>query len=173
MQRMAGALARNKFKSFEIDGSLMRLVYTSRYDPNQLDGSDFTNIGQVSIQHNSSTNISGLLLCCDGVFCQILEGEPEVVYTLLNDKIAKDQRHYGIVVVKEEHGVKEYERLYSDWAMKTVDLVHCYNYLAQFMRTIIEAASKLECFQHRFDMSEQEAMEIICNSMKMHTSSTK
>nr|BAV14116.1 sensors of blue-light using FAD [Naegleria fowleri] len=165
--------ARNKFKSFEIEDSLVRLVYISRYDPNKLDSSELSKIAQVSIKNNSEKHISGLLLCCEGVFCQVLEGEPEVVHSLMHDKIVKDPRHYGIVIVREENGVKEYERFYSGWAMNTVDLIHCDNYLAQFVRRIIETASKLECFQqNRFDMSEQEVMEIICQSMKkIHKSS--
>src|ERR1700683_2215540 len=62
---------------------------------------------------NRDKGITGLLLYKDGCFMQFLEGAREDVLFLLN-KIKVDPRHHGVIVVlQDEHGVREF----SDWAM--------------------------------------------------------
>lgn len=62
---------------------------------------------------NSSIDVTGMLLHCEGSFFQVLEGEEEIVSTLYN-KISKDPRHEDIVkIIKEPIE----ERAFGEWSM--------------------------------------------------------
>lgn len=62
---------------------------------------------------NSTNNITGLLLYCDGDFIQTLEGD-EADVKLLYQKIHNDPRHTCIIKIAEGYHA---ERKFSDWSM--------------------------------------------------------
>jgi hypothetical protein len=65
---------------------------------------------------NAEKGITGALVYVDGVFLQILEGEPEAVQELMG-KISKDFRHETVIVLKEEAIPFA---SFSDWEMAYV-----------------------------------------------------
>ncbi len=66
-----------------------------------------------SRQWNIAHSITGILLYIDGDFLQVLEGKKENINDLF-EKIRRDKRHQGIIVVFEGNKVK---RDFPDWAM--------------------------------------------------------
>lgn len=72
---------------------LVQLIYTSSL----VDGSGRALAGIVgtAARFNKAHDITGMLICVDGVVIQALEGRPAVVQELF-DKIQADPRHRGI-----------------------------------------------------------------------------
>jgi len=65
---------------------------------------------------NKVADVTGLLVYVDGTFLQVLEGEQEVVSTLL-EKISKDRRHKDVKVVYKT-GIER--RTFNAWQMAYV-----------------------------------------------------
>lgn len=89
-----------------------RLIYTSRAAPN-LGDDDLSAILSTSRQWNSEHDITGVLVLVNGYFVQILEGESEAVYALV-DKIRRDLRNSDLEVINVRNVA---ERAFGDWAM--------------------------------------------------------
>lgn len=66
-----------------------------------------------SRQWNIAHSITGILLYIDGDFLQVLEGKKENIDCLF-EKIKRDKRHQGIIVVYEGEKVK---RDFPEWSM--------------------------------------------------------
>lgn len=66
-----------------------------------------------SRERNQGLGITGMLLCFDNRFMQLLEGEEEKVKLLYAD-ICKDDRHKQVFTLKQ--GLME-KRLFPDWSM--------------------------------------------------------
>lgn len=64
-------------------------------------------------QYNIAHSITGILLYIDGDFLQVLEGKKENIDCLF-EKIKRDKRHNGVLVVYEGKKVK---REFPEWAM--------------------------------------------------------
>jgi hypothetical protein len=69
-------------------------------------------------ERNVKAGITGMLLYKDGQFMQILEG-PESAVKATFDRISRDPRHHGIIVLLKE---KADERHFPDWSMAFRDL---------------------------------------------------
>ena len=67
--------------------------------------------------HNTTAEISGMLLHVDGVFFQVLEGEPAPVRALFA-QISKDDRHRNVLLLLE-HEIAA--RNFPDWSMGFFD----------------------------------------------------
>jgi hypothetical protein len=63
--------------------------------------------------NNQALGITGMLLYKDGNFMQFLEGPKEAVLSLM-DKIKRDPRHRGVIVLIQEERA---EREFADWEM--------------------------------------------------------
>jgi len=67
--------------------------------------------------HNTSVEVSGMLLHVDGAFLQVLEGEPGAVEALY-ERIAQDRRHARVTKLR----VRDVEeRNFPDWSMGFFD----------------------------------------------------
>jgi hypothetical protein len=66
-----------------------------------------------SRRNNAQSQITGMLLYCDGHFLQILEGDKTAV-TLTFDRIRADPRHHGVFKLDE---LVVQQRQFGDWAM--------------------------------------------------------
>jgi inorganic pyrophosphatase len=64
-----------------------------------------------SQKNNAQLGLTGMLLYSDGIFCQLLEGDPDNVGFLFN-KISKDDRHSHISVILDQNVP---ERLFAQW----------------------------------------------------------
>ncbi len=67
----------------------------------------------VSRIRNTMNNVTGMLLYKDGSFMQVLEGE-EAAITKTFDRIGKDSRHRGIIILCKE---KADSRSFDGWSM--------------------------------------------------------
>jgi len=65
---------------------------------------------------NDKKDVTGLLVFCDGVFLQIIEGEREIVVDLMK-KIEDDPRHKDIKVISD---IDVNARTFSAWRMAYV-----------------------------------------------------
>jgi len=76
-------------------------------------------IGKISVANNAKDNLTGALICFNGVFHQILEGAPGPLYQCF-ERIKADPRHQDIFIMDIQRNIPT--RLYSEWKMKTVIL---------------------------------------------------
>ncbi len=91
---------------------MYRIIYLSSAD-NSVDESELESLLNKSRINNESKDITGILLHIDGDFIQVLEGEEKLVIELYN-KISKDKRHRGIIMVSKGEVEK---RQFADWSM--------------------------------------------------------
>jgi hypothetical protein len=95
------------------------LFYCSMATREMLD-TDILDILRVSREKNARLKVTGLLVYQKRTkeFMQILEGEKQVIFELL-DTIRKDKRHDGLHLVYDG---KIPERSFKDWSMGFTDL---------------------------------------------------
>lgn len=116
---------------------MKRLTYISKFS-RPLSRQELEDIGNVSINNNQKTNITGVLLCSGGIFFQILEGDEDLV-DLVYEKILKDDRHTDIFCLKNEQNVAE--RMFPNWSMKTFILDENTDFLIQPIKTLLQTLS--------------------------------
>jgi hypothetical protein len=96
---------------------LFRMAYISTasksFDPMEL-----REMLKSSNVRNKEAGITGMLLYKDGQFMQVLEGPEEAVKATF-DRISRDSRHHGIIVLVK--GAVE-ERRFPGWSMAFRDL---------------------------------------------------
>lgn len=97
---------------------LSQLVYTSSATNRYVPFTDLTSILKGSRERNAKDDITGLLLYRDGSFAQFLEGPSSAVQATF-ERIAKDSRHRGVIVVLNRDVKK---RDFPDWRMGYRDL---------------------------------------------------
>jgi hypothetical protein len=66
-----------------------------------------------SRENNNALDITGMLLYRDGNFIQVLEGPEDVVMSLY-EKIRRDKRHFGIIILGQQPIT---ERQFPNWSM--------------------------------------------------------
>ena len=91
---------------------LFQLFYRSRSAEPITDGLVLDILG-ASRRNNAVVEVTGLLLCRDRFFLQLLEGQETNVRTLFQ-KIEKDDRHRDVKVVLETAADR---RIFSAWEM--------------------------------------------------------
>ncbi|KAL0480502.1 photoactivated adenylate cyclase subunit alpha [Acrasis kona] len=127
-------------------GPLKRLTYVSKFS-GPLSRAELIKIGEISIINNKFKNVSGILLSAEDVFYQVLEGLPQAVDETM-EKILKDKRHVNIKIVKEEFDVKEMERQFPMWSMRTIDLKdHAEQYFAQHLLKLVQTVGDCQTAQ--------------------------
>ncbi len=95
--------------------TLHRLIYRSRQTPAVCDDLDFE-VGQIirsAIRRNRDDNLTGLLVCFQGLFVQVLEGPQDRLWAAYG-RILKDTRHFEPTLI--EAGAAD-RRLFGDWTM--------------------------------------------------------
>src|SRR5580704_13094071 len=92
--------------------ALIQYVYASMAT-HKLEGEALRELVKNARANNARLEITGLLFYKNGSFMQVLEGE-EGKTTRLLEKIRKDTRHDGMVILRR-HGIQE--RAFPDWAM--------------------------------------------------------
>lgn len=94
------------------------LIYISQFS-HTLSEAEIVKLGDASRVRNSARGITGVLICLDETFFQILEGEKKVIDKLY-DSIKRDSRHKDIVcLVNEDVGNS---RLFPGQYMHTINL---------------------------------------------------
>ena len=91
---------------------MLQMLYVSGAAP-QMRHAEIEDILSASRRNNLRDGVTGMLLWADGVFIQILEGEPDTVRSLYR-RIQADDRHRNLMVVLEQAAEK---RLFSQWSM--------------------------------------------------------
>lgn len=91
---------------------MLQMLYVSGAS-RQLSDGEIQEILAVSRRNNLRDGVTGMLLSADGVFIQVLEGEPRTVRGLFG-RIQADNRHRNIMVVLEQAADK---RLFTQWSM--------------------------------------------------------
>ncbi|WP_372989913.1 BLUF domain-containing protein [Sulfitobacter sp.] len=95
---------------------MIRLLYFSTARAS-LSTSDVTDIVTLSQKKNAERGVTGALAFNGRNFCQLLEGDEQVVRGLVQD-IEKDQRHSGFKII-DEKAIDT--RHFADWSMLFVD----------------------------------------------------
>jgi adenylate cyclase len=84
-----------------------------------LSGAEIEAIGSVASARNREKGITGVLLCLNERFFQVLEGDEGEVDALYGI-IQGDPRHTSIVCLTMESAIAE--RFFPDWSMRTINL---------------------------------------------------
>lgn len=95
---------------------MQRLFFVSTAAPD-LSEIDISQIAKKASENNARLEITGALAFNGVNFAQILEGEPDIVSSLL-ETIKSDKRHTGMIVVDSK---TVSERAYDGWSMKRVE----------------------------------------------------
>lgn len=108
---------------------LERLVYRS----DAVDGSegpmDLSDVVAASVRNNGRHRITGALALQDGVFVQVLEGEPQAL-TALMAEIETDARHRNVRVLARW---PVQAQLFLGWAMVVVDTRKLSSHMAKLL----------------------------------------
>ena len=117
---------------------MKRIVYISKLSPNT-PSAEIQKIATVSSKNNEKIHITGILLYLGGFFFQVIEGETEQVESLYR-KILVDARHTDILCLKTEYDVTE--RLYPNWAMKTINLDEMTDVFIQPVKSLLKTVTE-------------------------------
>lgn len=113
---------------------MKRLTYISKF-ARSLTKREVGNIGNISQTNNSREGITGILLSCNGIFFQILEGEEDSIDRLY-EKILQDDRHNQILCLKSELNVTE--RSFPQWSMEVISLDENNDILMQPIKILLQ-----------------------------------
>ncbi len=117
---------------------MKRIIYISKLSPN-ISQQEIQKIADISSRNNEKKHITGVLLHLGGLFFQVIEGEIEQVESLYH-KILVDNRHMDMLCLKAEYDVKE--RLYPNWAMKTMNLDEVTDIFFQPIKTLLQTVTE-------------------------------
>lgn len=96
---------------------MIKVIYASAAS-RKIHAHELAKLLQDARKKNKPQNITGILLYHDGSFLQILEGERDVVETLVA-RIKDDSRHHSFKLLLEEESD---ERDFENWSMGYVDV---------------------------------------------------
>ncbi|MEA5480674.1 BLUF domain-containing protein [Pseudanabaena galeata UHCC 0370] len=113
---------------------MKRLTYISKF-ARSLTKKEIESISTISQTNNSREGITGVLLCCGGIFFQILEGEEDRIDRLYK-KILEDDRHNQILCLKSELNVSQ--RRFPDWSMEVIVLDENNDILLQPIKILLQ-----------------------------------
>ncbi len=113
---------------------MKRLTYISKFS-RSLTKKEIESIGNISQTNNSRDGITGVLMCCSGIFFQILEGEEDRI-DLLYRRILEDDRHNEILCLKSELNVLQ--RRFPDWSMEVIVLDENNDLLLQPIKIMLQ-----------------------------------
>lgn len=113
---------------------MKRLTYISNFSKS-LTKKEIENIATISQTNNSREGITGVLLSCNGIFFQILEGDEENIDRLY-EKILKDDRHNQILCLKSELSVTK--RRFPEWSMESIALDENNDILLQPIKILLQ-----------------------------------
>jgi hypothetical protein len=121
-------------------GELKRITYISKF-AQPFTNDELRTVGEISVSNNRFKNITGILLCAEQTFYQIIEGLPDDIDKLYA-KICRDARHTHIKTLNEEFGIRESERQFPIWSMRTVNLdEQTDHFFAQQLKEMIQMVS--------------------------------
>lgn len=125
---------------------MKRLTYISAF-ARPLSRQEIESIGQTSVANNTRDGLTGALFCFRDLFYQILEGEDQAIERCYA-RILADNRHKDIFCLNVEVGIKE--RLYGDWAMKTVLLDESQEDLLRPVRNMMDSLARTHMILEKY-----------------------
>lgn len=102
--------------------SKIHIIYRSK-KRRSLSQEKIQDILLTALSHNSAHHISGILIYDDTSFVQVIEGEKNEIYHLM-ERILVDPRHSNISILQRKQIVN---REFLDWTMQAVFLPQFYN----------------------------------------------
>jgi len=121
--------------------NLKRLIYTSKAIEG-LQPKDIKDISETSRRNNLIQNITGVLVCSEGLFYQVLEGEQKSIDDLFQN-IINDRRHRNVLCIHEDFGLRESDRQYPNWSMKVVELKQFNHHFAETLEQVCSFATDI------------------------------
>ena len=128
---------------------LKHIIYASR--PLGFDEDTVNQILKISRKNNPSIGVTGLLICGEELYLQILEGPMDAVDKIFN-KIKIDNRHDNVKILKES---SIDFRLFASWAMRSHELNIVRRDTDNFILDLIERLSPSEAFNLFNDLSKE------------------
>ena len=113
---------------------MKRLTYISKF-ARSLTKREVESIGNISQTNNSREGITGVLLSCNEIFFQILEGDDDRIDQLY-EKILQDERHNQILCLKSELNITE--RRFPEWSMEVISLDENNDILMQPIKILLQ-----------------------------------
>ena len=128
---------------------LKHIIYSSR--PLGFDKDTVKQILTSSRKNNPSIGVTGLLICGEELYLQILEGPMDAVDEIFN-KIKIDNRHDNVKILKAS--CIDF-RLFASWAMRSHELNVVRRDKDNFILGLIERLSPSEAFNLFSDLSKE------------------
>ena len=125
---------------------MKRLTYISNFS-RSLSKKEIESIGNISQTNNSREGITGVLLSCNGIFFQILEGEEDRIDRLYQ-RILHDDRHNQILCLKSELNVPE--RRFPDWSMEVILLDDNNDIILQPIKVLLQTLGESHLHQTNY-----------------------
>jgi hypothetical protein len=91
---------------------MIQLIYASRATVH-VNRIELRAITDESSRNNRRLGVTGALICCDGWFMQLLEGD-EATVKALYEKIVDDPRHTDVLLIR---AATVTQRIFGDWGM--------------------------------------------------------
>ena len=99
--------------------AMKRMFYVSRFS-RPLSKRDIEQIHSSAVRFNRQHGITGILVCLDDTFFQVLEGKRAIIDELYHTRIVPDNRHLDVICLKSESGLSQ--RMFPKWDMRVFDL---------------------------------------------------
>lgn len=115
LERYNLTLSSEKIAPADDSHIILRVTYVSRW-AYPLSRSELKAIEEHAVRENERVGITGVLVLCNDVFLQIVEGEPQQVRDMM-DRISRDRRHTRVTTVSVEPSD---ERRFEDWSMRVL-----------------------------------------------------
>ncbi len=125
---------------------MKRLVYFSRYT-RPIGPEEVAELGRHAAGHNRDAGLTGVLLCLQDTFFQVLEGEDAALDTLF-EVICHDPRHTDIVCLGVEKNITI--RIFPAWSMRTIDLDRQPDLLLQPVKLILSRLAETHRIVERY-----------------------
>jgi class 3 adenylate cyclase len=143
---------------------MKRLSYISKFS-RSLSKQEVDNIRKISQTNNCRDGITGVLLCCGGIFFQILEGEDDRIDDLYR-RILKDDRHNQILCLKSELGVVQ--RSFPEWSMEVIVLDENTDILLQPIKILLQTLGESQTILASYTQSKVlQAIEMGLNPLTL------
>lgn len=128
---------------------MKRLTYISSFS-RSLSKREIEAIGHISQTNNSREGITGVLLSCNSIFFQILEGDEDRIDRLY-EKILRDDRHSNILCLKSELNVSA--RKFPDWSMEVIVLDENNDILLQPIKILLQTLGESQTILANYTQS--------------------
>jgi adenylate cyclase len=96
---------------------MKRIIFISKYNTKHISKQELDTLKEQCSQNNRRLGITGFMICENGVFYQIIEGETNKVDNLFHT-ICRDTRHFDVTCLHTQESIDKKNRQFSNWLVR-------------------------------------------------------